>query len=425
MRARLSSLTAAVVACVLAGTTPALAGGSDPRGSDPRGSDRHRPAATVDGHQPTSQWRPLHSSDGEPGPIAAPIPTFLRPTYSRSSPLRWQVVPGVRYAQWDQRDARGPIRAHLLTVDPKTPGLRLDYASKGSVRHTAPVTDILKVDHAIAGVNGDFYDIGDTGAPLGLGRDRQRGVLHGRKDGWNSAFYLDARGVPQIGTLPMEARIAQHPGLTITNVNSPFVKPDGIGVYSHSWGKTAGYRVTDGQRRDVRAVDVRHGRVVRSQRTLSHDAAIPGQLLIGRGTGARQLRLLHRGARVNVRWRLAGNPRVAISGNKLLVDDGVIRVVDDRELHPRTAVGIDRDTGEVLMLAIDGRQRFSRGATLVEMANLMVDLGADEALNLDGGGSTTMVARRPSGTVGVVNTPSDGFQRWVSNALEVTYTRPS
>jgi len=73
---------------------------------------------------------------------------------------------------------------------------------------------------------------------------------------------------------------------------------------------------------------------------------------------------------------------------------------------------------------VDGRQKFSRGYTMVEMANMMIDLGADDALNLDGGGSTTMVAKKSDGTTGVVNSPSDGFQRSVANALEVTYTKP-
>ena len=93
-------------------------------------------------------------------------------------------------------------------------------------------------------------------------------------------------------------------------------------------------------------------------------------------------------------------------------------------MHPRTAVGIDHDTGEVLLLVVDGRSVASRGYTMVELANLMVDLGADEALNLDGGGSSTMVARVAGGARRVVNTPSDGFLRRVANALEVTYKAP-
>ncbi len=100
----------------------------------------------------------------------------------------------------------------------------------------------------------------------------------------------------------------------------------------------------------------------------------------------------------------------------------MITVVDDREMHPRTAIGIDRETRQLLFLVVDGRQSFSRGYTMVELANRMIDLGADEALNLDGGGSSTMVAKKESGRVSVVNYPSDGQQRYVPNGLEVTYT---
>ncbi len=82
----------------------------------------------------------------------------------------------------------------------------------GSVRRVAPVTSILAADGAIAGVNGDFYDIGHTGAPLGLGKDRQRGLLHARQDGWNNAFYINHNGRAAIGDLPMTARCCSTRG---------------------------------------------------------------------------------------------------------------------------------------------------------------------------------------------------------------------
>ncbi len=215
---------------------------------------------------------------------------------------------------------------------------------------------MLSQDHAIAGVNGDFYDIGHTGAPLGLGKDRQRGLLHARQDGWNNAFYIDRKGRAGIGDLPMTAKVLFHPDLRITNLNSPFVAPGGIGIYTPRWGRTAGYGVTQGQRERVRQVTVEDGRVVASRRKISEDKQIKGLVLIGRGDGAARLRKeLPNGTRVRVRWALAGNPQMAISGNQFLVHDGIIRAIDDRELHPRTAVGVDSDTGEVLLLVIDGR----------------------------------------------------------------------
>ena len=62
---------------------------------------------------------------------------------------------------------------------------------------------------------------------------------------------------------------------------------------------------------------------------------------------------------------------------------------------------------------------------MVELARLMSELGADEALNLDGGGSSTMVARKTNGKVRVLNSPSDGQPRAVPNGLEVFYTPPA
>jgi hypothetical protein len=367
------------------------------------------------------RWQ--HSSDGVRGEIAAPLPGFLRGA-SRTTTFRtYQSAPGVEVTSWDEATSRGPIRAHLMTVDLDTPGITVDYAHAGAVRRTAPLTRILARDRAVAGVNGDFFDIHDTGAPLGLGLDRQEGLLHGRSSGWNAAFYLDRAGQPDIGTLPMVARYKQHPRIPITSLNSPEVQPGAVGVYTAAWGYSSGYRVTGGQTSDVRMVRIQRGRVVETKRRLPSGTKIQGILLIGRGAGAKELARLKKGSKAAVRWWLQGSPRMAITGNKILIRDGVIDVVDDREMHPRTAIGIDRETNQLLLLVVDGRQSFSRGYTMVELANRMIDLGADEALNFDGGGSSTMVAKRSDGKVTVVNHPSDGAQRWVPNGLEVTFQR--
>jgi hypothetical protein len=82
--------------------------------------------------------------------------------------------------------------------------------------------------------------------------------------------------------------------------------------------------------------------------------------------------------------------------------------------NPRTGVGTTPD-GRILLVAVDGRQpRYSVGMTLEEFANLFASLGADWALNLDGGGSTTFVVDGE-----VKNRPSDGEERPVSSALVV------
>lgn len=417
MTSRRLALTTGLLAGLLALPNPAGAQLDDPGRTGNGGGHGSSPSG---GPVPR---RLLHSSDGVRGPIAPEVSPYLRSQVRRSTPRSFVVAPGVTYMSWDQTDARGPIRAHLLSIRYDQPGIRLDYADPGKVATTDQVRDMLD-SNAVAGVNGDFFDIGDTGAPLGVGKARTGAMRHGPRDGWNNAFFLGRQGRPTIDVLPTGGRIKQHPDWTVTNVNSPSVRVDGIGMYTSSWGRTSGYRVTDGQQQGVAQVLVRNGTVQWRKRKLTAGDPIQGTLLVGRGLGAQRLNTLTKGDRINVSRWVVGKPRMAITGNKFLVRDGLITVVDDREMHPRTAVGISRDTHEILLLVIDGRQSFSRGYTMVELANLMIDLGADEALNLDGGGSSTMVARKPNGQRGVLNSPSDGVQRPVANALEVRYTAP-
>lgn len=87
--------------------------------------------------------------------------------------------------------------------------------------------------------------------------------------------------------------------------------------------------------------------------------------------------------------------------------------------HPRTAVGVSADGRTLILLTIDGRQpAHSVGVTLPEMADLMLELGAHDALALDGGGSTSFWLRRADGVL-VTNRPSDGKWRPVANHLGV------
>ena len=83
--------------------------------------------------------------------------------------------------------------------------------------------------------------------------------------------------------------------------------------------------------------------------------------------------------------------------------------------HPRTAVGLSQDRRTLYMLVVDGRTDISVGVTLKELAQIMKDLGAYDAVNLDGGGSSTMWVQNG----GVLNNPSDGSERVVANHLAV------
>ena len=98
----------------------------------------------------------------------------------------------------------------------------------------------------------------------------------------------------------------------------------------------------------------------------------------------------------------------ALPGGDLLVKNGKAEPLAFRRKEsfaPRSGIGWDREGKKIWLIAVDGRQpRYSVGTNLQEFAQLFVDLGAEEALNLDGGGSSTLVALR-KGKHKVLNAP--------------------
>ncbi len=116
----------------------------------------------------------------------------------------------------------------------------------------------------------------------------------------------------------------------------------------------------------------------------------------------------------------------AVGGRSWCLMDGVPQAPCESETKaPRSAVGISKDGRYVYFVAVDGRRLLSRGVSLSDLGVLLLELGAHSALNMDGGGSTTLAARDPgSGSTRVLNTPSDGWfmlsrEREVSCSLGV------
>ncbi len=137
------------------------------------------------------------------------------------------------------------------------------------------------------------------------------------------------------------------------------------------------------------------------------------------GTGAAWIKGLTAGGNARVRWS-QGTPQVVdvVGGYPLLLQDGeVVATICGGYIclrHPRTAIGVTA-RGSILLVVVDGRRSDSIGMNPRMLALYMRDLGAIDALNLDGGGGATMWV---SG-LGVVNQPSGGYQRAVTNAAVV------
>lgn len=107
---------------------------------------------------------------------------------------------------------------------------------------------------------------------------------------------------------------------------------------------------------------------------------------------------------------LPPNTRYAVSGNALVLKAGQIVATDAAGArHPRTVVGLSEDRKTLWLVVVDGRQDgHSRGASMLELGELLKKLGAHDALNVDGGGSTAMVVKDlRTGTHGVANQVSE------------------
>jgi exopolysaccharide biosynthesis protein len=118
----------------------------------------------------------------------------------------------------------------------------------------------------------------------------------------------------------------------------------------------------------------------------------------------------------NIKSLLGGWPVLVKDGMNMIRRNPSLEGITEKfseHRHPRSGIGFSEDKKTFYMITVDGRQQYSRGMTLLEFANLMITEGIAYGLNLDGGGSTTMVINGK-----VVNNPSDAEgERLVGNCL--------
>lgn len=101
-------------------------------------------------------------------------------------------------------------------------------------------------------------------------------------------------------------------------------------------------------------------------------------------------------------------PQIAIAGFRGILAQGKVIVEPSNVLHPRTSLGFDASGKKLTLVVVDGRQpKVSEGVSEEELAGLMVEFGCSDAINLDGGGSSVMLARQKDGDLRFINRSSD------------------
>lgn len=365
------------------------------------------------------------------GPTAPADPPEPRlETFAAERP----VAPGVTLHSFD---AYGPdghtgtptwLQADLLTAD-LTGGVTVDHLFPGRVTDREPLSVQADRAGAVAAVNGDFFDINASGAPQGVAvQDGEVIQSPITGDHRRSAAVFTPDGLGAIGEVFFEGTVELPDGeaAPLDALNKPALEAGGIAAFTPLWGTYCRCRAVEGATETLEVV-VTGGRVTEiADEPREGEIADDAFVLVGRENGAAALSGLAVGDPVAIDYevRTAGDQevRAALNGRQLLVVDGEVqpaREADNTPGAPRTALGFSEDGSQMYLLSVDGRQpSFAEGVGLDELGEMMVEAGAHTALNLDGGGSTTLVARTPGAEgVRVENRPSDGEERPVPNGL--------
>jgi exopolysaccharide biosynthesis protein len=345
-----------------------------------------------------------------------------------------RVSPGVTHTEFVVRNPEGRSEGDLLNVNLKNTSLSTDLLFPGAVAARNDVSDMAENANAVAAVNGDFFDIGGTNAPKGPaiadGQDLKASLPNRQ-----NVFAVSMKGVASLDRISLWGRIkTPDDALVLDGLNQSALEVGGIVAFTRVWGAATRKRATCRTSRDATCSEnttevVVRDNVVTEVRKEPGSGAIPKGtfILVGREAGADELRKkLQPGEQVTMRSKLSpqlGGPlEFAIGGNPILLHDGVVpqKGMGDSALAPRTAAGASRNGRRLYLVTVDGRSAKSVGLRTKEVAEMMQKLGADDALNLDGGGSSTLVAREPGEQdVTVQNVPSDGSQRLVATGIGI------
>ncbi|MEU9451822.1 phosphodiester glycosidase family protein [Streptomyces sp. NPDC048277] len=366
-----------------------------------------------------------------------------------------QLSSGVTYRQFDVPAAKGTVHAHLLTVDLTDPHVRVDLLTPGAVAARSRVSAMADAAGAVAGVNGDFFNITETqhpgvdatgasvGPAIAHGRVLKSAVPTAQRFGpslppgtdTTDVFGVGADRRARLDRLALLGTVRTPDGnLALRGLNQYALAQDSVGAYTSAWGSASRKRATCGSdtsraagcSTDTYEVELRDGKVVATS-TAPGSGAIASDttVLLGREAGADRLRELTKGERVTLRtWLVPSASRVpyrfAVGGYPVLRDGEPLAGLNDTTSAVRTAVGYAGGGRTLLLLALDGAAAYRSGMTIAEVADEMRELGAADAFSLDGGGSTTMVARTAGAkTVSVLNHPTDSPERAVANGIGV------
>lgn len=336
------------------------------------------------------------------------------------------VAEGLLYREDLLLTERGWLPVRILEGQLSGSDLSLALLTEAQVNQRSTLST-LAAEHpdAVAAVNGDFFD---TGLSTALGPVIQDGILLSSSMGDESlnTIRIDQEGHLSIAGPLLESytlkNLSNRKELPVTHVNKPYLDENSLIVYDKAW---AGLPP---QKADALYLGISDGRILlMSERAADLESETPEWIVAARGPAAEALA---EAFKVNQRVKLEIDldPDLSrlmdvLGGGSLLVSDGEIPDTFSLPIpgnHPRTALGVDASGERFWMVTVDGRSASAAGMSEGELAAYLLSLGAHDAINLDGGGSTEMLVRRlGENALSKANTPSGGASRRIPTGLGI------
>lgn len=300
-----------------------------------------------------------------------------------------EVEKGVKHVRMIRFYKNKPVRINIVEMSlGVNQGLAVEPAiASDTLSSKRTISNIAGRDNAIVAINGGYFKP-QTGVPLGtlmINKKVYTGPIYDRV-----AMGIFDNGF-EMARVQLRAELKTNlGGIKIDNVNQPRMLSVHTIVYTPDWGEYSPPSPKYGMQ-----LVVSNGKLLRtsySQNKIPED----GYVIVGpqkeleKIVNARKFKL---DIKLNPEWKdvnhiISGGPYLVKNGD-IYVDMTAQKLASVGGRNPRTAVGYTKDN-HLIMLTADGREGASIGLTLVELANLMKELGCVNAMNLDGGGSTVM-----------------------------------
>ncbi len=325
-----------------------------------------------------------------------------------------KVDDGIEYTTYYQNNEAGKLRAYILDIDPNKYNF-VPVLGGGRQLGKNTVLNMNNYYGAVATVNASYF--GKSKEVYGL--TKIDGIIASTTYLPRTAFGIDNSGKPMIDTVNYEGSIHTKLGdfplngvncdreaNTIIEYNSFYGSSTQTNEYGIEYvvenNKIVAINTNDTRLKENQTVISAHG----TMKDALQDLKVGDEMIINDNVGSD-------------RW----NKALQIIGvGPRLIKDGQTDITSTEEQigpdvyggqSPRTALGIKKD-GHILLVVADGRQDDSDGLTLKQLSGLLLEMGAQDAINFDGGGSSEMVLDDK-----IVNSPSDGRQRPVGVGLSV------